>query len=251
MSTMADDVKVKRLIRKHGVDGYGLYNYVIELIVRRLDTESPMPDLEESAEDIAGDLGMDTLKVERIMSYCVELDLFSMDEVNGRIVAHKVYKFLDSANTRSQDIKRMIAAYNTASGTVRDSQRLSPPEQNRTEQNTTYEREHAPEVSEKSTQTSLTASGTKHEQTGRPMNSTRYASLLESYNRATLDDYFERVANYEAQSGKAYKDHAATVANWLKRDKVSKHVRLVPNCPSCGTARAGDMLYCHKCGKDF
>lgn len=139
MSDMSQDVKVKRLIRKHGVNGYGLYNYIIELIVRKLDTDAPMPDLEESSEDIAADLSMDTLKVEEIIRFCVDQGLFEVNEVTGRLVAHKIYKFLDAASTRSVEIKRMIKAYQgcVELGNVPDSQRLSVPEQNRTEENRT------------------------------------------------------------------------------------------------------------------
>ena len=111
MSDMAGDVRVKRVIRKHGVEGYGLYVYIIERIVARLDTLSPHPDLEENAEDIAADTGLTPAKVEEIMWTCIEQGLFEQDEVSGRLTAHKVYKFLQQSETRSQEIRDMITAY--------------------------------------------------------------------------------------------------------------------------------------------
>ena len=160
ISTMSVDPKMKRVIRKFGVDGYGLYNYILELIVRRLESESPLPELEENVQDIADDLHMDTVLVSEITAFFVKEGLFQIDEVTNRLVAHKVYKFLDAATTRSPEIRRMIKAYRTSlvpaervteaetedqrerdnpglSGAVQDSPGLSVPEQNRTEQSRT------------------------------------------------------------------------------------------------------------------
>ena len=135
-SDMSEDVKVKRLIRKYGVAGYGLYCYVIERIVRRLETESPTPDLEETAADIADDLRMDTRNVEEIVKTCVDIGLFQLDTITGRVIAHKVYKFLQQSETRSPEIRKMITAYNNPSQTVIDKcEEQNRTEQNRTEQN--------------------------------------------------------------------------------------------------------------------
>lgn len=166
MSDMADDVKVKRLRRKYGVEGYGLYNYILERIVNNLQKNSPLPELEEEAQDIAGELGMDTLRVEEIMKFAIDQGLFTVDEVTGRLVAHKVYKFLEESTTRSSELKAMIKNYKDSiaysqnlqmpddvsdslgqsetvsdnPGLSPDSQRLSGLEQNRREENRTEEK---------------------------------------------------------------------------------------------------------------
>jgi hypothetical protein len=79
--------------------------------VRKIETESPMPDLEETSQDIASDLKMDTVKVEEIMWYCIEQGLFEQDEFTGRLCAHKVYKFLQQSETRSTFLRMMFADY--------------------------------------------------------------------------------------------------------------------------------------------
>ena len=135
MSDMSNDVKIRRVIRKYGAEGYGLYNYIIELIVRKLESNSPIPDLEETSHDIATDMNMDTVVVEEIMWFCIEQGLFEQDEFTGRLVAHKVYKFLDTAQTRNPEIKKMIAKYKEMSETVTDSHGLSLPEKKRIEKN--------------------------------------------------------------------------------------------------------------------
>ena len=138
MSDMSTDVRVKRLIRRFGIEGYGLYVYLLELIVRKLETQSPLPDLEETAQDIAGDMQMDTIRVEEIIKFAVEQELFSYEQTTGRVVAHKIYKYLEQSATRSEQIRGMISAYKSSenrhilpSETVPD----KSVEQNRTEKN--------------------------------------------------------------------------------------------------------------------
>lgn len=202
MADMSNDVKIKRIIKNYGVEGYGLYNYIIELIVRKLDTATPMPDLEETSNDIATDLNMDTVRVEEIMWFCIQQGLFEQDEMTGRLAAHKVYKFLETSQTRSQELKKMIAAYKQASDTVSDNHKPSLPEENRLEQNRREEKRD------------------KHPSTGGPMNKTTYDTLVKEYGKSRIDDYMQRVADYCESKGKKYKDHAATARNWLKRDGV-------------------------------
>jgi len=204
MTDMAQDVKVKRVVRKYGAEGYALYNYVLELICRKLDTNSPLPDLEESAADVAGDLGMDTVKVEEIMWYCIEQGLFSHDEVTGRVVAHKIYKFLDTNQTRNAELRRMIKAYHDGlSPTVSDSLRQSQPEEKRIEEKRRDEEAHKK---------------VKHSKAGVPMSSARYSSLCEQWGAPRVDEYIQRAADYADSRGRPYKDYAAAAAAYLRKD---------------------------------
>jgi len=111
MTNMRHDVRMRRLINKYGISGYGLYNAVIESIVETLETENPLPDLEENAQDIATYFNMDTLKVEEILLFCINQGLFDQDEITGRIVCHKVYKFIEQNQTRSEEMRKMITKY--------------------------------------------------------------------------------------------------------------------------------------------
>jgi hypothetical protein len=228
MSDMAYDVKVRRLIRRYGLEGYGLYIYIIERIVARLETESPTPDLEESSSDIAADTGMDTVLVEEIMWYCMEQGLFEQDEITGRMLAPKVYKFLAQSQTTSKHIRTMIAAYTKGNG---DNLRLSQiireesEEQNRTEQNRGETLTLGEYVS---------------------MSSQAHEKLADDYGASLIDDYVERIDLYCQSHGKRYKDYAATVRAWLKKDGVQKQVQ-GDNCPVCGAATPAGAN-CLKCG---
>ena len=215
MSDMSSDVKIKRLIRKFGVEGYGLYNYILELIVRKLDSDSPLPDLEESSNDIAGDLQMDTVKVEEIMLFCIQQGLFEQDEVTGRIVAAKVYKFLQQSETRSQAIRDMISAYKTKkTPEITDNERPGLSETNvktRLEETT---------IEEKRGSTRKKRMHVTHDV---PIGSAQYNRLCEEYDQHVVDSYILKAKNYCAAKGKKpYADFAAAAENWLTTDKVEK-----------------------------
>ena len=95
MSDMSFDPKVKRVLRKYGVEGYGLYCYVLESIARNLKESSPYPELEEVSEDLAADLKMDSRKVEEIMMYMVKQGLFDFRDASDRVVCMKMIDYLD------------------------------------------------------------------------------------------------------------------------------------------------------------
>jgi hypothetical protein len=115
MTNMRHDVKMRRLINKFGIEGYGLYCAILESIVETMDTSNPIPDLEENSHDIATFFKMDTVRVEEIMLFCMTQGLFDQDELTGSLLCHKVYKFLESSQTRSKEMRAMISAYKKSS----------------------------------------------------------------------------------------------------------------------------------------
>ena len=64
---MRHDVKIKRVISKYGLEGYGLYNLALESITESLSTASPLPDLQETCEDIAEFYNGNTAKINETM----------------------------------------------------------------------------------------------------------------------------------------------------------------------------------------
>lgn len=108
---MRHDPKIKRVVRKYGADGYALYNYILESIAGNLNPKDPLPNLEETSEDIAYDLKLDTLRVQEIVGYCLEQGLFSQDEVTGHILCLKMYKFLDDATRKSSSVVNMLNSF--------------------------------------------------------------------------------------------------------------------------------------------
>ena len=220
MSDMIDDPRIRRLIKQFGADGYAVYNLVLERVTKRLESASPLPDLEESSTDLADLLNMDAVRVEEIIWHCIGEDLLQQNEIDGRILVHKIYKFLESGQTRSVDLKQMIAAYHGMSQTVSDSLRLSMPEKKRTEEKRREEKR------EKSTHA-----------IGVLMNQTRYDNLCGQYGSSLVDLTIQKVADWAAEKGKVVKDHAAAAGRWLAKDYPNGP----PKQPKAGVKTRGEM----------
>jgi len=113
------DPKIIKLIKRHGVEGYGMYFYCLELIAGEVGNKVTF-ELEHDAEVIAYDLKMDTLKVEEIMLDMVTLGLF--ENCEGRVTCMKLAAFLAASGTRNATLKRVIEDIKKAekSGNVTD-----------------------------------------------------------------------------------------------------------------------------------
>ena len=100
------DAKLKRLRHKHGIVGYGLYWYCLELIAGAVDKDSLTFELEDDAELIALEWSLDRVSVSEMMSDMVELGLFEND--GGRITCLKMALRLDDTTSRNPQMKALI-----------------------------------------------------------------------------------------------------------------------------------------------
>jgi len=106
------DAKIKKLILRHGVDGYGIYFHCLELISGDLTQTNITFELEHDSEIIADNLkikgdeqmsGID--KVNMILKTFIELGLF--EENNNRIFCFKLASRLDNTISRSAEINKI------------------------------------------------------------------------------------------------------------------------------------------------
>jgi len=118
-TTALHDAKIEKLIMKYGIEGYGLYFACIEIIAADVTPENITFELEHDAEILAYKFKIDTLKVESIMKYCVELGLFEING-NNRITCMKLATRLDAATAQNPQIKE----------TLKNFKKLSVPENN-------------------------------------------------------------------------------------------------------------------------
>ena len=139
---MRHDIKIKRLINRYGLKGYGLYNLILESITEKITTESPIPDLQETCDDIAEFYNGNSTEINDMANYMIQQGLFTLDDITGRILCNKLYKFLEQNQTRSKQIRILIKAWKDKQPLlltdVSDSQETAgdkSEEQNRTEQN--------------------------------------------------------------------------------------------------------------------
>ena len=113
------DAKLKKLRHKYGITGYGLYWYCIELIAGSVSPKNISFELEEDAEIISLEWKLDQLKVQEMMQYMAEINLFDITE-NNRIRCLKLAKRLDDTNAKNPQIRSIIEGMDS------DLLRLSP-----------------------------------------------------------------------------------------------------------------------------
>lgn len=89
------DTKLKKLMMRYGMEGYGLYFYCLELITDSLNVNNMTFKLEDDAEIIAHDTGIHNQEVEQMMRYMVELGLF--EDTNGVVTCYKIARRLDQS----------------------------------------------------------------------------------------------------------------------------------------------------------
>lgn len=99
------NAKIEKLIMKYGIEGYGLYFACIEIIAGALTTENINFELKHDAEVLGYKFKIDTIKVEKIMKYMVELGLFQYNKTTGNIVCLKLLERLDISTSNSPAFK--------------------------------------------------------------------------------------------------------------------------------------------------
>lgn len=85
-----------------------MYWYCIELIALDIGAKNITFALEEDAETIAMEWGLDQLKVQEMMLYMVELGLFEKDAL-GRVTCLKLAKRLDDTNSKNPEIQKVLS----------------------------------------------------------------------------------------------------------------------------------------------
>lgn len=101
------DAKLRKVTIKYGMEGYGLYWYVIELIAAGVDEHNLTFELDHDSEVIAHDTGIHYERVQEIITYMVNLELF--EESRGAITCFKLLKRLDQSMTGQSKFRKKIA----------------------------------------------------------------------------------------------------------------------------------------------
>lgn len=101
------DSKLVKVRMKYGLEGYGLYWYLIEEIVSGVDGDNITFQLEHDSEIIAFNTGIHRDRIEDMMRFMVELGLF--EESQGVITCLKLARRLDQSMTSNEGMRKLIA----------------------------------------------------------------------------------------------------------------------------------------------
>ncbi len=110
-SDASHDAKIKKLLMRHGAEGYAVYFHCLELIAGDISTKNITFELEHDSEIIADNLkfkgksGIE--RVNKIMLSIIELGLFTCE--NNRIFCFKLAQRLDNTIGRNPEINTIKA----------------------------------------------------------------------------------------------------------------------------------------------
>ena len=107
-SDLRYDPRVKRLIRKFGIEGYGIYLVILESIAQTLNETDPLPDLKETAEDLADEYEVDIRKIEEITKFCLTQDLLQYSSKMNCVIAMRIAELMDDYTGRKKPVLQMI-----------------------------------------------------------------------------------------------------------------------------------------------
>ena len=129
------DPKLEKVLMRYGAEGYALYWLCIELIAAPIDKNNLNFDLEHDAEILAHRLKMDSVVVEKIMRFMVNLGLFEIDATTQRITCLKLANRIENSiikNPELKQIQQLISDHPGQSRTIPDNSGKVRPDTDKT-----------------------------------------------------------------------------------------------------------------------
>jgi hypothetical protein len=217
------DTKIRRLMKKYGIVGYGLYFAVIESIAYQIKPEKPIPDLEDNSQDICDLFDNNFYKltpqiVEEILLFCMTEGLFQQDENTGRIICLKLLCHLDNTMSNNPEISKIVSNFNKLQEIEKTSINLKQIRLDEIRLDKKRERELITPVKD--------AESVK-------ITETEYSTLCTDFGKNIIDTKIYSLDTYISNGGpkKPYKNHYKTILNWLRRDGIKKIESNI--CPKC------------------
>lgn len=101
-----NSLKLRKVRRKYGADGYAIYWFCLEAIAYEVDKDNLTFELKEDAETIGFELAIQEKRVEEIMLYMIEIGLF--ESSRNTITCLKLAERLDKTMTNSPKMRKWL-----------------------------------------------------------------------------------------------------------------------------------------------
>lgn len=101
-----NSLKLRKVRRKYGADGYAIYWFCLEAIAYEVDKDNLTFELKEDAETIGFELSIQEKRVEEIMLYMIEIGLF--ESSRNTITCLKLAERLDKTMTNSPKMRKWL-----------------------------------------------------------------------------------------------------------------------------------------------
>lgn len=101
-----NSLKLRKVRRKYGADGYAIYWFCLEAIAYEVDKDNLTFELKEDAETIGFELSIQEKRAEEIMMYMIEIGLF--ESSRNTITCLKLAERLDKTMTNSPKMRKWL-----------------------------------------------------------------------------------------------------------------------------------------------
>ena len=105
-SDARNSLKLRKVRRKYGADGYAIYWFCLEAIAYDVDKDNLTFELKEDAETIAFELTIQEKRVEEIMLYMIKVGLF--ESSSNMITCMKLAESIDKSMTNSPKMRKWL-----------------------------------------------------------------------------------------------------------------------------------------------
>lgn len=105
-SDARNSLKLRKVRRKYGADGYAIYWFCLEAIAYDVDKDNLTFELKEDAETIAFELSIQEKRVEEIMLYMIKVGLF--ESSSNMITCMKLAESIDKSMTNSPKMRAWL-----------------------------------------------------------------------------------------------------------------------------------------------
>jgi len=105
-SDARNSLKLRKVRRKYGADGYAIYWFCLEAIAHDVDKDNLTFNLKEDAETIGFELTIQEKRVNEIMIFMVDIGLF--ENSNNMITCMKLAERLDKSMTNSPRMRAWL-----------------------------------------------------------------------------------------------------------------------------------------------
>lgn len=105
-SDARNSLKLRKVRRKFGAEGYAIYWFCLEAIAYEVDKDNLTFELKEDAETIAFELNIQEKRVQEIMLFMVEIGLFETS--SNMITCMKLAESIDKSMTNSPKMRAWL-----------------------------------------------------------------------------------------------------------------------------------------------
>jgi len=105
-SDARNSLKLRKVRRKFGSDGYAIYWFCLEAIAYDVDKDNLTFELKEDAETIAFELSIQEKRVEEIMLYMIKVGLF--ESSSNMVTCMKLAESIDKSMTNSPKMRAWL-----------------------------------------------------------------------------------------------------------------------------------------------